>query len=230
MHELWSQSLRGGPGPTKELPSGVLNQRASAWYADKWRRRIKYVVVPIFFGATYVIIAAILVNQAAVKVAESFGWLCGQETRQSPALMAVDATCHATGFQVAAGRTYRVLLTVEQPWFDKSIPAGPEGLALENAGSWLVMKLAVPLRRHIAEDWFAVMAKIGRSGLDSRALALRRAEGAAGTGDETWEADFAADADGELLLYVNDALLLGWTGLYANNQGSAKIVIEPKPE
>jgi hypothetical protein len=228
MHELWSQSLRGGPGPSKELPSGALNKRASAWYADKWRRRVKYVIVPTFFAATYLIIAAALVNQTAVKAAESFGWLCREQPQHSPELMPVAATCHATRIQVAAGRSYRVLLTVERPWSDKSIPAGPEGLRFESAGSWLAMKLAVPLRRHITEDWFTVMAKIDRSGLASRALPLRRAEDVDGAGDEIWEADFTADADGELLLYVNDAVLLGWTGFYANNVGSARISIEPK--
>ena len=118
-------------------------------------------------------------------------------------------------------------MTVGEPWFDKSVPAGPEGLAFENLGSRLVMKLAVPLRRHITEDWFAVMAKIDRNGLDSQALPLRRVQDA--TGGEAWEADFTADANGELVLYVNDALVFGWTVLYANNLGSAKIAIEPKP-
>lgn len=225
MYELWSQSLRAGPGPSRPLPSGALNGRLSAWYADKWRRRIKYIFWPAVFVAIYVITAATILNQVAIKAGESFGWVCWSDGTAASEHMTIDDPCHATGFQVTAGDTYHVRLTVADPWFDKSIPAGPAGLGDRDFGTRLIMTLAVPLRRHITEDWFAVMAKIDRYGLDSHRLALVQSDM---TG-ERWEAEFTADADGELYLYVNDALLLGWNALYGNNLGSAKIAIEPKP-
>jgi hypothetical protein len=227
MYELWSQSLRAGTGPTKQLPSGRLNRLFSAWYADKWRRRIKYVFVPVVFGALYVYVALGVLNQVVSKAAESFGFVCAEWTTAAtgPGEMLVSDACHPTGEQVMAGETYRIRLSVTEPWFDGAVPASPRGLENQHVGDRLVGMLAVPLRRHIAEGWFTVMAKVDRSGLDSRALALRPVANA-GTG--VWEADFTADVTGELLLYVNDGLLLGWDDPYADNVGRAEIAIELK--
>jgi hypothetical protein len=133
--------------------------------------------------------------------------------------------CYATRKTVAKDETYRVRISVAEPWFDKSVPASPEGLGEVDGITWLAMTAAIPLRRHITEDWFAVMAKIGPDGLNSRALKFRRPA----ESDTGWEAEFTADADGELFLYVNDAVLFGWSGLYGNNQGSATVAIEAKP-
>lgn len=227
MYELWSQSLRGGAGPTKELPSGKVNRLSSAWYADKWRRRIKYIFVPIVFGTLYVYVALGAFNQIVSKAVENFGFVCTERATAGggSGRMLVSDVCHPTGAQVTAGETYRIRLTVTEPWFDGATPASPKGLGNEPLGNRLLGMLAVPLRRHITEGWFAVMAKVDRSGLDSHALVLRPV---ADAGSGVWEADFAAEASGELLLYVNDGLLLGWSRPYADNVGSATIAIEPK--
>lgn len=227
MYELWSQSLRGGGGPTKELPSGALNRRASAWYADRWRRRIKYVFVPIVFGALYVYAAFGALNQVVSKAVENFGFVCPEPVTAAPGPdeMLVSDHCHPTGKQVAAGDTYRIRLTITAPWFDGAVPASPTGLGKARVGDWLASALAFPLRRHISEDWFTVMAKVGPSGLDSRPVTLRQV---ADAGPGVWEGDFTADADGRLFLYVNDALLFGWSAPYATNSGAARIEIESK--
>jgi hypothetical protein len=227
MYELWSQSLREGTGPSKKLPSGRLNRLFSAWYADKWRRRIKYIFVPTVFGAVYVYVALGALNQIVSKAAETFGFVCAEwaTAATGPSEMLASDTCHPTGEQLIAGETYRIRLTVTEPWFDGAVQASPRGLENRHVGDRLVNMLAVPLRRHITAGWFTVMAKVDRSGLDSSALALRPV---ANAGAGVWEADFTADATGELLLYVNDGLLLGWDDPYGDNSGRAEIAIESK--
>jgi hypothetical protein len=186
-------------------------------------------LVPKLVSALYIVAGLGILNIAGTAVVESVGGICRQSVApSSPGTMALTEACHATGVTVVKGETYRILVSVDAPWRDKTIPAGPDGLAYEDFGSWLVMKLSVPLRRHIATDWFKMMAKVGRDGLTSEALELRPPAGNSANGVQTWGADFTADADGELLLYVNDAAMLGWAGPYADNAGSAKIAIELK--
>lgn len=229
MYEVWSQSLRQGPNPGASLPSGALNRIESHWRADKRRRFVKYKLVPLVFGAAYVVAALAILTWLFTGAADGLGFICGRsEPPAAQSAMPLIDPCHDTGVPVAEGETYRILVSVAEPWFDKSIPAGPDGLAYEDFGSRLAMMLAVPLRRHISQDWFAVMAKIEPDGLNSRALELRRVEGTEAAGNETWEAEFTADANGELFLYVNDTVLFGYTGFYGNNRGSARIAIELK--
>ncbi|HWA46903.1 MAG TPA: DUF2235 domain-containing protein [Dongiaceae bacterium] len=228
MYQIWSQSLRGGPDVGSALSSGRLNQIESGWRSDRRRRVIKYKIVPWVFGAAYVVLALCVATWALTGLSDSLGFICKGEPSTSATSMSLNEPCHATGITVAKGETYLILLSPEGDWLDKSIPASPEGLAYPDFGSWAVMKLSVPLRRHISVDWFAIMAKIGSTGLNSEKLELRPVQGIGLNGRATWQADFTADADGELLLYVNDAVLFGYPWFYENNIGTAKLAIELK--
>lgn len=205
------------------LPSGRLNRFMTWWGKLPLRRGIKYGLTPSLVGLLFYYAGFAIASQLVSRGVESFGATCSAPP-SSPADMLTANSCYATGRTVVEGEHYLVRLTVITPWQDASIPATPEGLG--DAGFWksALMTAAIPLRRHLAEDWFRVMAKIGSDGLNSRALKLRQVGEV--NGQAIWEGEFTAAADGALLLYVNDAMLFGWTRFYENNQGSATVEIK----
>jgi len=224
MRDMWKAWFNPDYVFRGELPSGKLNSFVTWWRKLLPWRWIKYWLTPGIVGLLFYYAGIAIASQLVSRVVESIGVTCENAAAQADTLPR--SPCYATHQTVVAGESYRIQISVDTPWSDASIPASPEGLG--DAGFWTspLMKAATPLRRHVTEDWFAVMAKIEPDGLNSRALKFRRAADS----DTTWEAEFAADADGELFLYVNDAMLFGWSERYTNNQGSATVAIESKAD
>jgi hypothetical protein len=119
----------------------------------------------------------------------------------------------ATKLRVEQGRRYHVHLTPydgKNPdrkletwnWRDATYAADPDGLL--NPPWWLT--LALPLKRHIDQPWFKVMAAIGSN--HDFVIPIGK------------DNVFVAEHTGELMLYVNDAL-----NFYDNNQGYAIVTI-----
>ena len=159
--------------------------------------------------------------------------------------------CTATGIWLEKGVTYRLLIAIpaSAPWTDSRLPAGPGGIDAGHAPQW--MAAAVPLRRHPGQPWFQAMARIGARGNDTyvlhaQPLAVLPRETPAERGrrwlqacaapsastappsiadGQVFAAEIVARTDGELFLYVNDAVFLpGMTDLfYRNNQGRAAV-------
>jgi hypothetical protein len=88
------------------------------------------------------------------------------------------------------------------------------------------LRLGVPLRRHLWERWFKVIARIGATGAESHPLdPLDPRDGS----PATLESEFVAGKEGELFLYVNDGVVLSPSfclEFYSNNRGTAEVVIE----
>ncbi|MBC7994571.1 MAG: DUF2235 domain-containing protein [Rhizobacter sp.] len=160
--------------------------------------------------------------------------------------------CAPTATTAEAGGTYRIRLTVpgHARWWDKSIPAGPHGFeAPLDAKLAMLMAVAVPMRRHLTEPWFQLMARIGASGNDTYVLHAQpstppqsgrtitdaaagsnavncAAQQAASVGkEEVFETTIVARSSGPLFVYVNDAIGPSWRRqvFYENNCGSARI-------
>jgi uncharacterized protein (DUF2235 family) len=89
-----------------------------------------------------------------------------------------------------------------------------------------VMFAAVPLRRELIRPWFRLVARVGGTGGEENFLDPDPHPTDAST---LIDEDITATRDGELFLFVNDAVV-GIPGLYnafyKNNQGSTKVLIE----
>ena len=101
----------------------------------------------------------------------------------------IDDPCHATGFELKRGTHYRFEVA-RTKWHDGRHPATAEGFV-----AWKLLPF-VPYRRHVAEPWLKLMGRVGPKG---EVLAI-------GSGPLRYK----AESDGELFLYVNDAVLGLW--------------------
>jgi hypothetical protein len=77
-----------------------------------------------------------------------------------PALIHTNAMCNPTGFNVVAGRKYRIRLKVGDDWFDKGTHTDVGGFAADSFRHYW----ASPLKRRWRENWFQPIARIGELG------------------------------------------------------------------
>jgi hypothetical protein len=66
------------------------------------------------------------------------------------------------GIYPACGETYRISLTIKDPWVDKDIPTDPKGFRL---GAWRQLG-GVPFKRLIWSNWFRPIIRVGSTGLE----------------------------------------------------------------
>ncbi|MGM4896758.1 DUF2235 domain-containing protein [Tardiphaga sp. 839_C3_N1_4] len=139
----------------------------------------------------------------------------------SPLDMQTSNICNATGIKVKEGEAYEVTLVVKDLWFDGTIDATPNGFGWAKTSWWQVP--AIPYRRLIWSNWFATILRVGEGGLEEHLLDLK--PGA----DKVWSTTFKPRRDGEVFLYVNDAVLtlpVKYDYFYThNNKGSATVTL-----
>ncbi|MEO5337937.1 MAG: DUF2235 domain-containing protein [Magnetospirillum sp. WYHS-4] len=137
----------------------------------------------------------------------------------------VGESCFATGIKVLAGQHVQISVATEplqEVWLDGATRAGPDGFLNPKAEKDFHFVSAGPFRRLWSESWFRVLAQIGNSGTSRFAVG-------SGTG-------FVAPKDGELFLFVNDAvfgILPEWDVAYrwpkGRNQGTAMVTVSLAP-
>jgi len=165
------------------------------------------------------------------------------------------SVCQTLGIATRKGATYRITQTVtaQGRFLDATIPAGPNGFecGLE-AGRAITLAAAIPLRRHPSQPWFQPMVRVGPTGNDTYVLAgtpqtapmtdrctqalvphplpSLGCDEAARTGPpvEVFKSEFVARSEGELFVYVNDAIGLPTMNdfFYRNNRGCSKVTVE----
>ena len=128
----------------------------------------------------------------------------------------ISDACHATGIRLMKGTTYNLKVS------DSVLHDGDRRQTNANGFSDVSMIPFVPLRRHISQPWLKLFGKIDKKGFETFAL---------GTG----EYEYTPHTDGELFLYVNDAvfgLLPKWDLPYhweaGANKGQLTVTIWPK--
>ena len=191
-------------------------------------------VLPNFFGIAILIILIGVVNRVPFELAQSFGWWGCRSTGAPLAAVAGQkvqfastAFCSNTGIRLERGARYRIEFTDGLPadWKDGDITVpsqagltpGSPGLSIVQRGIFTVF---APFRRLWSQMWFVPIARIGATGVDHYPLSKPRNE-------------FTAQSDGELFLFVNDAILpigvkpfaLGWGAYYQNNSGTAAVTV-----
>lgn len=174
---------------------------------------------------TLLAIVVLAVERVSFRIRDDIGWLCRPT---GTAKFTTDAgsidfdaanPCLATQVALVAGRTYRFDVQTEAPWADGDVPAGPDGLEVPPS---LAMFAATPLRRQRSRPWFELTGQVGLSG---------RVAFPVGSGT-----CYTARSDGELFLYVNDAVIgllpdrfwaLPYFWSFGRNSGQARITVTP---
>ena len=128
--------------------------------------------------------------------------------------------CYPTGLKVRQGETYRIKLTIGEPWKDADIAANPDGFDRHQA-TWF-QSFGAPYRRLIWSNWFATILRVGSTGLEEHRLKFEEKEGA-------WTTTFEPRSSGEVFVYVNDTVIsLPWIYdlFYRNNHGTAEVKLQ----
>jgi hypothetical protein len=134
-----------------------------------------------------------------------------------------DNVCWNSGIWIEAGGQYLITVTQGDDWHDGNIAASINGYRLSeipNIYSRIAGSFATLLRRNLFRPFFAVVARIGSIGAEE--LFLDPDPDRSGKIMEV----IRPRRDGELFLYVNDAVL-GVPGLagifYRNNRGTVMV-------
>ncbi|WP_249225314.1 DUF2235 domain-containing protein [Tardiphaga alba] len=143
----------------------------------------------------------------------------------SPHVMDTASICNATGIKVKEGETYDITLRITEPWLDDTIDGKPNGFGWAKS-SWVQVP-AIPYRRLIWSNWFATILRVGEGGLEEHLLDLTT------SGNDIWTATFKPRRDGEVFVYVNDAVIsLPWVYDFFyrhNNHGKAEVTLRKRP-
>lgn len=135
--------------------------------------------------------------------------------------------CQGLGVKVAKGRKYFVRLDGTETFRDMNGAIDAQngfGFALSNIRHWASLVLGLPFRRSLNHNWFQVILRIGAEDGHEEFL-LPDIENPRYLYSQVIE----AKADGELFIYVNDAIIgfPWWRKLfYDNNMGGATVLVK----
>ena len=219
--------------------------------------------LPFLFIAAAIVAILFGLNRLLFEIGEAAGWTCtptANPTQVGQGATIIKQTfetlnpCFATGVKLKQGDVYTVSFKVTSPWIDGSTPTTPMGFT-NSHGGW-VFSLVTPLRRSWHGHWFTPIARVNNTGRERYGLDLHCAIGACENGSEGGifiSRKFTPQNDGELFLFVNDAVLAlpySWSHFYnghfkdreklkkknlegfatgINNKGSALITINTLP-
>lgn len=235
MRILWCASM--APRPLPAVPTSSLRDWRNGYAYQRALQWVKWWFLPnIIFGPLLLFSIAYLALILATQTKLSWDEVgaCTDQPR-SPALsleLKTSEICHRTGFKVTKDHEYAVELYVEDPWKDGRHPASPNGLrAREFDGVWARMftGLAAPLRRVVMARYLEPLYEIRTIKRDGK-VAIHIGRLNIAKKGAIYSGAFRARRDGELYLFVNDAVWIGnlayfYTHEDGLNQGSARIVI-----
>jgi hypothetical protein len=133
--------------------------------------------------------------------------------------------CQSMKVMLERNGRYLIRFESTESFRDGSIPAAAGFYSTDPEAAWqkALMAAAVPLRRELTRTWFRVVARMGGTGGEESFLDPDP------TGEFLISEPVKATRDGELFLFVNDAVI-GIPGLYKtfyrNNHGSSRVLIQ----
>lgn len=240
MRLLWTRS----PARVASRPSRIYRVRMHPAYR-RFFHWLKWYAAPTAFAGLLAFGAIVLLSRSAFLVGSSFGLVCEGSPSVEVARTPVEregfftsSLCWPTGVAVKAGHRYRVTIRQGLDWLDERIAAPVDRAGFGTDQMTAAMYAGILFRRSLGSAWFAPIVRVGDVGNEVHPLAPHDgafttvARGAArGDGSRPQLVDeFVADRDGEVFLYVNDAVVgLPWLAdlFYGNNRGTADIRIEP---
>jgi hypothetical protein len=205
--------------------------RAAAWYRAGLQA-LKYKLAPIFFAFLTLAIIGTFASHFAFYLEDAGGLTCRQSANPTRLLSSQHTSeltfdskkgCWASGIILRKGVRYVISLRISDDWADGNYRADVGGYDINSLPTmWdrAKMVIAVPLRRILLRPWFRIIARVGETGTDEYFLDPD-------PGDiKSVEVPFTAHRDGELYLYVNDAVLpVCMDFFYRNNRGTATVTV-----
>jgi hypothetical protein len=232
MGAIWQNSVVRGLVVTGAPDNWIYRLRTSAPYVAA-KNYWKFQVGPGLSALFFVYAGLMLVNHLAYIVLDDAGFVCNEtggasrmaksETRKLS--FDTSSVCSATGVLLENGGRYAIAIKAREPhWYDRTIETSPAGFySLDAPTFWqkIAMVIALPMRRELIRPWFRMVARTGGVGGEESFLDPDPK-------DHSIDEVMRATRDGELFLFVNDAVL-GVPGLegvfYSNNIGSADVTI-----
>jgi uncharacterized protein (DUF2235 family) len=242
MRRTWSAILKQDAQPEGSLPDDwVYRLRTHPAYQGVLRAMKRY-VVPTLSAALLLYLGVALINQIAFNVADAAGAFCPKDSRSAERLARGESRtvegfdtgnfCWPTGIALERGSRYRITLSETAPWQDGGISTDLNGFEigeLRYGATRLAMFFALPLRRVLTTPWLRPIARIGTQGSDEYALDPETPGTLQPAKSDQLAATLYARRDGELFLFVNDAVI-GVPGIgqpfYRNNRGQASVTVE----
>jgi hypothetical protein len=232
MGAIWQKSVVTTLAATGPPDNWVYRLRTSAPYVGA-KKNWKFVVGPGLSALFFVYAGLMLINHLAYIVLDDAGFVCSESVRAvrmakgETRKLLVDASsvCSATGILLENGGRYAISIKArEAHWYDRTIETSPAGFySLDAPTFWqkVAMVLALPMRRELIRPWFRIVARTGGAGGEESFLDPDPK-------DHSIDEVMRATRDGELFIFVNDAVL-GVPGLegvfYSNNVGTADVTI-----
>jgi hypothetical protein len=237
MRTIWKARAQRSTIAQSTLQYFVYAFRSSKAY-QATLRALRYFILPFLSAVFLVWLGIVALNHLAYNVADPTGIFCSPSDQTSLETLQEDhpqstreivfptnAFCFATGVKLSKGAKYVVTIAPTESWIDGDYSTNPSGYRIADRSGWgrLEAFLAMPLRRDYFRRWFTVIARIGPQGTYEDFLDPTK-DGNAYSGVTN-----RLKADGELFLYVNDAVVtLPWIygAFYGDHQGKAHIKVQ----
>ena len=219
----WAELKGKGKPPVLGTPSRTTKLR-SFLHVWPWSY-IRCILPAILFVAILVLLLS-AINRTVFFLRATFGQLCHPTTatelqKAEPVSFQIDNPCFATGIKLKKGIAYRFEVETSQKWGDGDISANADGIDNQP----LILRFFALFRRHISEPWLKLMGRVGQVGNETFVI---------GSGPT----EYKAKSDGELFLYVNDAVFGLAPGRYrawpyfwslGENEVEGTITVSPVP-
>ena len=253
MRSLWKTVRERGKkesdGPS--LPSPPSDPLFRVRTTDGYRTvfwLLKRALLPFASAVLILYLGVAVLNRLAFSIEDGGGLYCKETPRsQTIELEKAGAEHEFTGFDTRQvcwptrmwlddrGR-YELTLTMGDQWLDGKdasppLTSGVEGFELSEV-PWRqrgVMLVSVPLRRDLGQPWFRPIARIGAKGADQYPLDPDARGTVQKPGQKEVTFMIRPRRDGELFLYVNDAVIgvrRFVARFYDNNAGTATLKVK----
>jgi uncharacterized protein (DUF2235 family) len=244
MSVLWASSLAARLHAANMPNDLVYRLRTSNWYRYL-HRSLKQSVAPALFALLFAVCALALTSHALFVVQDDFGLVCKEVGR--PQTMKPGETvklqnfntsnpCQNMGIAFEEHQTYKIVIEIKEPFRNPIIDVdASRGFYFFDAPTFLQKMILLaewPLRREIIRPWFRIVARLGAAGGEETFLdpdlASPNTNSNTTPGKVRYEENIKATKDGQLFLFVNDAVLAipGYYGIfYGKNQGMAEVTI-----
>jgi len=216
----------------------VQRLRTAKWY--KWLiSSLKYNVAPFLFALITIVVVSLFMFHLSFYFEDAAGFTCTPSSsikslkpNESSGELTFNASdiCWASGIQLKENYRYVIKITHPQDWKDGDYAADLGGYdirSLPTIFDRIKMTAALPLRRVLLRPWFRIIARVGVVGTDEYFLD----PDANARHPQELEVPFYAHRNGELFLYVNDAVWPFWhlmDAFYLKNGGKATVTITQK--
>jgi uncharacterized protein (DUF2235 family) len=239
MGAIWRKTPSAPAGLPDNGIYRLRSNRAYIWFHEGLKRRW----APAFFALLFAYLGLSLVSHVLYNIQDVAGLTCvessnlriperpnwadkdkGKGGEPVPAPFEISKLCNPTGILLEKGVRYVVEVKPTERWNDGDFKVPVGGFSANDPPVWyhrILLGLGVPLRRELTQDWFRIVLRYGRVGGEEVFLDPDPE-------DSKIEANIKPTRDGELFIFVNDAVI-GIPGLYdffyRDNGGGGTITV-----